>query len=110
MSKPHNDDQISIVLTQTDTSPVKEAEQIYDRSVKTVDRSVYPERMYNKSLVHQTVHDVIANYNPDDGIVALPQDGLLPSEPFPWDSKKAVYVYHGHHSLHSVVCFLKSAT
>lgn len=48
---------------------------------------------------------MMREFDPDQGIVALPkgQPNVLPSEAFPWDDSKEVYVLSGYHSLHSLV-------
>lgn len=44
----------------------------------------------------------------DDGIIALPKSyamekGLRPSEQFPWDSSKDIYLVNGYHGIHCLV-------
>lgn len=47
----------------------------------------------------------------DDGIIALPKSyamekGLQPSDGFPWDSSKDIYLVNGYHGIHCLVSFL----
>ena len=77
---------------------------VYRESINTVEKPLYPPTLYDDALVLQTVENVIDAYDPGNSIAALPREGLLPSQPFPWDTSKDVYAYHGYHSLHSVVC------
>jgi hypothetical protein len=47
----------------------------------------------------------------DEGMIALPDEiavekGLPLAQRFPWDHGKGVYLLHGYHNLHCVVCYL----
>ncbi|KAF2126394.1 hypothetical protein P153DRAFT_359398 [Dothidotthia symphoricarpi CBS 119687] len=75
---------------------------VYRESINTIEKPLYPPTLYDDVLVLQTVENVIDAYDPGNSIAALPREGLLPSQPFPWDTSKDVYAYHGYHSLHSV--------
>lgn len=82
---------------------------IYRESIKTINKPVFPERLYDAAAILQTVEEEIGGYNKDSPIVALPPTGLPPSRRFPWDSTKHIYALSGYHSLHSVVSDLEAA-
>ena len=59
----------------------------------------------NDSLTASLWHDI----DIDSGVIALSDEyvasvGLLPAQRFPWDTTKGVYIVHGYHNLHCLVC------
>ena len=51
---------------------------IYRKSINTINKPVFPERLYDAAAILQTVEEEIGGYNKDSSIVALPPTGLLP--------------------------------
>jgi hypothetical protein len=72
---------------------------------RTIDVPMYPMSIYELSENPTATDKMIRAFDPDHGLVALPkgQPNILPSEQFPWDASKEVYVLSGFHSLHSLV-------
>jgi len=69
-----------------------------------IDVPLYPKSVYESAENSIATEQLINAFNPDLGLVALPKNpNFLPSEQFPWDSSKEVYVTAGYHSLHSLV-------
>jgi len=56
-------------------------------------------------LTSDVIDRQIGSFDPDKGVIALPQGqpNVLPSKAFPWDSTKEVFVLSSFHSLHSLV-------
>ncbi|OKL55856.1 hypothetical protein UA08_08886 [Talaromyces atroroseus] len=93
---------VYVKLTMGGPLHVNGHQAIYRESIKTINKPVIPERLYDAAAILQTVKEDIGGYNKDSSIVALPPTGLLPSRRFPWDSTKHIYALSGYHSLHSV--------
>lgn len=76
-----------------------------DEPVGTVSQLLYPPSQYEWNVNQNASDHLIGSFDPDRGFVALPkgQPNMLPSEQFPWDESKEVFVLSGFHSLHSLV-------
>lgn len=83
-------------------------EHTHDHDLETTARvlmqPLYSPKVYEWTVNSQSTDKLFKGFDPDHGLVALPkgQPNVLPSEPFPWDSDKEVYVLSGYHSLHSL--------
>jgi hypothetical protein len=92
---------VLIELTMADGSVLG---PVYRESINTVQRPLYPERLYDASLTVRAVDEIVDRYATDQKIIALPRgEKLLRSIPFPWDSTMDAFALAGYHSLHSIV-------
>ncbi|RDI86255.1 hypothetical protein Vi05172_g3669 [Venturia inaequalis] len=96
---------IWLSLPKTSSSLNHQANHFCRESGQTVSQLLYPPKLYEWTTTSEATDRMMREFDPDQGIVALPkgQPNVLPSEAFPWDDSKEVYVLSGYHSLHSLV-------
>ncbi|KAE9970212.1 hypothetical protein EG328_006379 [Venturia inaequalis] len=95
---------IWLSLPKTSSSLNHQANHFCRESGQTVSQLLYPPKLYEWTTTSEATDRMMREFDPDQGIVALPkgQPNVLPSEAFPWDDSKEVYVLSGYHSLHSL--------
>lgn len=84
----------------------------YARNARTVPSSFYQDDIYtshNRTIANAAWEEVRI----DLGLVALSdafveEHALMPSQRFPWDASKGIYLINAYHNLHCLVSFLPS--